>query len=109
MFDELLARLKDKVAKEEKRKRRAREDFTALLKDIRDIKVDMSWEDAQPLLQKQPEYKGVSRARPYEPLVCSAITWLISDVSGTMHMHTPRDGLQCASPLWSLHVSGGSK
>lgn len=77
MFDELLARLKDKIAKEEKRKRRAREDFTALLKDTRDIKADMSWEDAQPLLEKQPEYKGVSCSRPYEPLVCSASSWLI--------------------------------
>ncbi len=60
VFDELLGRLKDKVAKEEKRKRRVREDFTALLKETRDIKADMSWEDAQPLLEKQPEYKGVS-------------------------------------------------
>ena len=66
MFDELLARLKDKVAKEEKRKRRAREDFTALLKDTRDIKADMSWEDAQPLLEKQPEYKGVSLLQPFQ-------------------------------------------
>ena len=65
MFDELLARLKDKVAKEEKRKRRKREDFTALLKDSRDIKLDMSWEDAQLLLEKQPEYKGVSHFPPY--------------------------------------------
>lgn len=60
MFDEMLARVKEKVAKEEKRKRRAREDFTALLKESRDIKLDMSWEDAQPLLEKQPEYKAVS-------------------------------------------------
>ena len=44
---------------------RAREDFTALLKDSRDIKPDTTWEDAQPLLEKHPEYKAVSgRSNP---------------------------------------------
>lgn len=60
MFDEALGRLKEKLAKEEKRKRRAREDFTALLKDSRDIKAETSWEEAQQLLEKYPEYRAVS-------------------------------------------------
>ena len=60
VFDETVARLKERAAKEEKRRRHAREDFTALLKDSRDIKPDTTWEDAQPLLEKHPEYKAVS-------------------------------------------------
>ena len=65
VFDETVARLKERAAKEEKRWRHAREDFTALLKDSRDIKPDTTWEDAQPLLEKHPEYKAVSgRSNP---------------------------------------------
>ena len=60
VFDETVARLKERVAKEEKRRRHAREDFTALLKDSRDLKPDTTWEAAQPLLEKHPEYKAVS-------------------------------------------------
>ena len=60
VFDETVARQKERAAKEEKRRRHAREDFTALLKDSREIKPDTTWEDAQPLLEKHPEYKAVS-------------------------------------------------
>lgn len=61
MFDEAQARLKEKAAKEEKKRRRAREDFTALLKE--EIKLDMLWEEAQTLLERFPEYKAVSHPR----------------------------------------------
>jgi hypothetical protein len=57
VFDEALARLKDKAAKEEKRRRRAREDFTLLLKE--NIRTDMPWEEAEPMLGKFPEYRAV--------------------------------------------------
>ncbi len=56
----MLARVKEKTAKEEKRRKRAREDFTDLLRDLRDIHMDTAWEDAKPLLEKAPEYKVVS-------------------------------------------------
>ena len=59
-----MARLKERAAKEEKRRRRAREDFTALLKDTRDIRPDTAWDAAQPLLEKHPEYKAVSGRSP---------------------------------------------
>jgi hypothetical protein len=63
VFDEALARLKEKAAKEEKRRRRAREDFTALLKE--EIKLDMPWEEAQNLLERFAEYKAVSPPRTH--------------------------------------------
>ena len=62
MFDEALARLKEKAAKEEKKRRRAREDFTALLKE--EIKLDIPWDEAQTLLDRFAEYKAVSYPRP---------------------------------------------
>ena len=81
-----MARLKERAAKEEKRRRHAREDFTALLKDSREIKPDTTWEDAQPLLEKHPEYKAVSSCRPlchdvvlrfsnFSPVAVRALLW----------------------------------
>ena len=58
-FDEELGKAKEKLAKEEKRKRRAREEFQHLLRDTRRIKHDTTWADAKALLDKEPEYKSV--------------------------------------------------
>ena len=58
-FDEESGKAKEKVAKEEKRKRRAREDFQHLLRDTRRIKHDTTWADAKVELDKEPEYKSV--------------------------------------------------
>ncbi|BDA45679.1 probable pre-mRNA-processing protein 40A [Coccomyxa sp. Obi] len=61
VFDELLDKAKDKAAKEEKRRKRAREDFTALLRETRAMNMDSSWEDVKPSLESAPEYKAISK------------------------------------------------
>ena len=61
MFEELLERAKERAAKEERRAKRAAEDFTALLRSAKDLDPDAPWEDAKAALAKEPEYKA---ARP---------------------------------------------
>ena len=58
-FDEEVGKLKEKVAKEERRQRKMREDFQHLLREHRKIRHDTAWADAQLLLEKEPEYKAV--------------------------------------------------
>lgn len=58
---DLYERAKEKAAKEEKQRKRAREDFADLLDDTRQIKHDTTWEEALPHIEKEPEYKA---ARP---------------------------------------------
>ena len=59
-FDEEIGKLKEKAAKEERRKKKLREDFQHLLRDTRRIKHDVTWAEAIPILEKEPEYKAVS-------------------------------------------------
>ncbi len=59
VFDELLAKVKERAAKEEKRRKRARDDFIDLLRDSRAMTVDSSWDDIRPSLESAPEYKAV--------------------------------------------------
>ncbi|KAK9844119.1 hypothetical protein WJX81_004940 [Elliptochloris bilobata] len=61
VFEELLERAKEKAAKEEKRAKRARDDFAALLRVAKDLDPDAPWEDAKAALAKEPEYKAVAR------------------------------------------------
>ena len=59
-FEEESGKLREKAAKEEKRMRRAKEDFIVLLKETRRLKHDTTWSDAKAILEKEPEYKAVS-------------------------------------------------
>lgn len=63
-FEEELGKAKDKLAKEEKRRKRAKEEFTLLLRESRRLNYDTPWSEAQTLLDKEPEYKAV---RPKHP------------------------------------------
>jgi len=63
-FEEEVGKLKEKAVKEEKRKRRAKEDFALLLKETRRLKHDTTWEDAKAILEKEPEYKAVRLVSP---------------------------------------------
>jgi hypothetical protein len=89
VFDELLARAKDKVAKEEKRRKRAREDFTDLLRDVRDIHADTTWEEAQPLLERMAEYKAVRPLLLADPcpLAFFGVSWMTRVHRGTSQVH----------------------
>lgn len=64
-FDEEVGKLREKVAKEEKRKQRARDDFYYLLRDTRQIDYDTTWSDAKAQLGKEPEYRAV-RSTPHQ-------------------------------------------
>ena len=66
VFEELLGRAKEKAAKDERRAKRAAEDFAALLRAAKDLDPEAPWEDAKALLAKEPEYKAV-RSRPAVP------------------------------------------
>ena len=66
VWEELVGRAKERAAKEEKRRKRARDDFMALLEDTRGVKAGTTWDEAQPLLERMPEYKAV----------CSMHTWM---------------------------------
>ncbi|KAK9903919.1 hypothetical protein WJX75_000518 [Coccomyxa subellipsoidea] len=61
VFDELLAKAKERAAKEEKRRKRARDDFNDLLRDTRSVVLDSSWDDIRPSLESAPEYKAISQ------------------------------------------------
>lgn len=74
VYDELYAKVKEKAAKEEKRRKRAREDFMGLLKDMRDINMDTSWEVAKPLLEAEAEYKAVSSPYSTRNLLINAFS-----------------------------------
>lgn len=60
VFEELLGKAKERVAKEEKRRKRAREDFSTLLRNSRHIRSSTTWEEGQTMLEKEPEFKAVS-------------------------------------------------
>lgn len=66
----MLAKAKEREAKEEKRRRRARDDFTELLRDSRDLTVESVWDDVKPSLESAPEYKAVGLLPHY---YCSAM------------------------------------
>ncbi len=63
MFEELLGRAKERAAKEEKRAKRARDDFAAMLRGAKDLDPDAAWEDAKGTLAREPEYKAVRAQR----------------------------------------------
>ena len=71
MFEELLERAKERAAKEERRAKRAAEDFTALLRSAKDLDPDAPWEDTKASLAKEPEYKA-ARA---PPCLCCTLPW----------------------------------
>ncbi|KAL4420342.1 hypothetical protein ABPG77_006149 [Micractinium sp. CCAP 211/92] len=57
--DELVGRAKEEAYRAEKKARRAREDFQYMLKHMRDIKADTTWEAATELCRGEPEWEGV--------------------------------------------------
>ena len=68
-FEELVGRLKEKEATEEKKRKRAREDFQELLRDMRSLKHDTTWAEAKAVLEKEPEYKAV-RLLSFSQWIC---------------------------------------
>lgn len=85
VYDELHARAKEEAAKEEKRKRRAREAFGALLREQRDIGTSTPWEDVRSKLEDAPEFKAVRAALSYPPslLTCLQTKYTCSCKVGT--------------------------
>ena len=63
MFDELLERAKERLAKEEERRRAARKEFTALLRETRGVTSASTWDGARASVEGAPEYKAVSFCR----------------------------------------------
>ncbi|PRW33660.1 pre-mRNA-processing 40A isoform A [Chlorella sorokiniana] len=57
--DELVGRAKEEAHRAEKKARRAREDFQYMLKHMRDIKPETSWEEATELCKGEPEWADV--------------------------------------------------
>lgn len=55
-FDELFGRAQEAAAKAERAAKRAREAFMIMLKEMRDIKVDTSWEEAESICKDQDEW-----------------------------------------------------
>lgn len=58
--EELVGRAKEEAYKAEKKARRAREDFLYMLKHMRDIRADTTWEAAADLCRSEPEWEGVA-------------------------------------------------
>lgn len=77
-FGELVGRAQEAAAKAERAAKRVREDFYYMLKHMRDVKPDTTWDDAEAICGKEHEWKAV-RA----PLcgVCSASVQPISGLS----------------------------
>ncbi len=59
VFDELQGRAKEKLAKEEKQRKRAKQEFASLLRDSKTIRYDTTWDAALAELEKAPEFKAV--------------------------------------------------
>ena len=55
-----MGKAKDKLAREEAKKAEAQEDFTRLLRHIKSLKLDSTWEDIKPDLETHSAYKDVS-------------------------------------------------
>jgi FF domain len=75
-FEELLGKAQDRAAKEEKRHKKALESFVDLLHDTRALAPETSWEEAKPLLEKEPEFKAVRV--PTVPACLSFFRWLLA-------------------------------
>ena len=60
-FEDELGKAQREQEKQEKHRKRCREDFSFLLKDSRRIKYDTPWPEACDHLEKEPEFKAVSR------------------------------------------------
>ena len=60
-FEDELGKAQREQEKQEKHRKRCREDFNFLLKDSRRIKYDTPWPEARDHLEKEPEFKAVSR------------------------------------------------
>lgn len=55
VYDELQGKAKERAAKEEKRRKQAREDLAYLLRHMPEIDADTTWAQAEELLQSQPK------------------------------------------------------
>ncbi|KAK9795587.1 hypothetical protein WJX73_010842 [Symbiochloris irregularis] len=62
IFEELQGKAAEKAVKEEKKRTAAREDFSSLIRHTKGIDADSTWEQAEPLLRKEPEYKQVDES-----------------------------------------------
>ncbi|KAI3972783.1 hypothetical protein MKX01_019441 [Papaver californicum] len=60
VFEELLERIKEKEEKEAKKRQRLADDFSDLLRSIKDITTSSNWEDCKPLLEDSQEYRSIA-------------------------------------------------
>jgi hypothetical protein len=87
VFDELHARAREEAAREEKRRKRARDAFGALLREQREVTTATPWDAVRPRVADAPEFaavRGLFRlsARPVVKL--------------SMHACPQRQSLPCA-------------
>ncbi|OVA01174.1 WW domain [Macleaya cordata] len=59
VFDELLERIKEKEEKEAKKRQRLADDFSDLLRSIKDITASSKWEDCKSLFEDSQEYRSI--------------------------------------------------
>ncbi|KAG6554153.1 hypothetical protein Mapa_004069 [Marchantia paleacea] len=73
VFDDLLERAKEKDEKEAKKKRRMLDDFTDVLRTMKQVTASSKWEECRPLLEETPEFRAFieesSRKKVFEDYV----------------------------------------
>ncbi|MCL7023420.1 hypothetical protein MKW94_009241 [Papaver nudicaule] len=60
VFEELLERIKEKEEKEAKKRQHLADDFSDLLRSIKDITSSSNWEDCKPLFEDSQEYRSIA-------------------------------------------------
>ena len=59
-FDELVGRAKLREEEEEERRRRARDKFAVMLRHLRKLSAETTWEEFVTDYEQEPEFKAVS-------------------------------------------------
>ena len=103
-FEELLGRAGEKAAKEEKRRERAAEDFTMLLRATKSIVVDTTWDEASVLIASDRDYQAVrAAAEPLQRLRTTLISIQMMNRNGsTTGLIYPRHLIYTYPRNWGL-------
>ncbi|XP_021714834.1 pre-mRNA-processing protein 40A-like isoform X1 [Chenopodium quinoa] len=59
VFEEQLERIKEKEEKEAKKRQRLLDDFTDLLRSLKEVTVSSTWEDSRQLFEESEEYREI--------------------------------------------------
>eukprot|EP00191_Tetraselmis_sp_GSL018_P019477 CAMPEP_0177582924 /NCGR_PEP_ID=MMETSP0419_2-20121207/3030_1 /TAXON_ID=582737 /ORGANISM="Tetraselmis sp., Strain GSL018" /LENGTH=858 /DNA_ID=CAMNT_0019072245 /DNA_START=64 /DNA_END=2641 /DNA_ORIENTATION=- len=75
-FEELLGKAKEKAAKEEKRRRQARDAFLSMLQKSRSVTLESTWDSVKEMFEGEPEFKSLESDEVRQELLQQHFEWL---------------------------------